>query len=69
MGAFTSTCLYYRGKKIMLSLSKMFSHYVLQAVLETVAKITHDKSKKNDTQEAKYGNVKRTYDTYYYFCV
>lgn len=53
----------------MLSLSKMFSHYVLQAVLETVAKITHDKSKKNDTQEAKYGNVKRTYDTYYYFCV
>lgn len=28
-----------------------------QAVLETVAKITHEKTKKNDTQEAKYGNV------------
>lgn len=26
----------------------------LQAVLETVARITHDKSKKNDTHEAKY---------------
>lgn len=26
-----------------------------QAVLETVAKITHEKSKKNDTPEAKYG--------------
>jgi hypothetical protein len=29
--------------------------YVSQAVLETVAKITHEKTKKNDTQEAKYG--------------
>lgn len=36
------------------------ANYLLQAVLETVAKITHDKSKKNDTQEAKYGNVKLT---------
>lgn len=27
----------------------------LQAVLETVVKITHDKGKKNDTQETKYG--------------
>lgn len=32
-------------------------YYVLQAVLETVAKITHEKGKKNDTQEAKYGIV------------
>lgn len=32
-----------------------FSLLCLQAVLETVAIITHDKSKKNDTQEAKYG--------------
>lgn len=30
----------------------------LQAVLETVAKITHDKGKKNDTQVAKYGSCK-----------
>jgi len=28
-----------------------------QAVLETVAKITHEKGKKNDTQLAKYGSV------------
>eukprot|EP00258_Populus_trichocarpa_P021718 XP_024437737.1 K(+) efflux antiporter 5 isoform X4 [Populus trichocarpa] len=28
-----------------------------QAVLETVAKITHEKGKKNDTQVAKYGSV------------
>lgn len=30
----------------------------LQAVLETVAKITHEKGKKNDTQVAKYGSCK-----------
>lgn len=34
----------------------------LQAVLETVAKITHDKGKKNDTQEGKYGNIQLTFD-------
>jgi hypothetical protein len=26
----------------------------MQAVLETVARVTHDKPKKNDTQEVKY---------------
>jgi hypothetical protein len=36
---------------------KMHLDYVSQAVLETVAKITHEKTKRNDTQEAKYGNV------------
>lgn len=30
------------------------SCYIFQAVLETVAKITHEKAKKNDSQEAKY---------------
>lgn len=36
----------------------MLSHdHDFQAVLETVAKITHEKMKRNDTQEAKYGNV------------
>ena len=44
--------------------------YVSQAVLETVAKITHEKTKKNDTQEAKYGNVYNTLWKYVeYACV
>ena len=30
---------------------------VLQGVLETVAKITHDKAKRNDTREGKYGHM------------
>jgi len=29
----------------------------LQAVLETVAKITHEKAKRNDTREGKYGHI------------
>lgn len=29
-----------------------------QAELETVAILTHEKTKRNDTQEAKYGTVK-----------
>lgn len=37
----------------MVLVLKKSSDCVLQAVLETVAKITHDKPKKNDTQEAK----------------
>lgn len=30
---------------------------LLQAVLETVAKITHEKAKRNDTREGKYGHM------------
>lgn len=41
----------------MLFMLKRTLDYVLQAVLETVAKITHEKGKKNDTQVAKYVNV------------
>lgn len=37
---------------------KISADYVFQAVLETVAKITHEKGNKNDTQETKYVNVK-----------
>lgn len=37
----------------LLRISMMF----LQAVLETVAKITHDKVKRNDTRETKYVKV------------
>lgn len=33
----------------------------VQAVLETVVKITHDKGKKNETQENKYDNIQITY--------
>lgn len=37
----------------------MFWHpgILLQGVLETVAKITHDKAKRNDTREGKYGHM------------
>lgn len=47
--------------------------YVSQAVLETVAKITHEKTKRNDTQEGKYGNVLHSenlpnvYLSFYYY--
>lgn len=32
----------------------MVAFSFMQAVLETVARVTHDKPKKNDTQEVKY---------------
>lgn len=41
----------------LLCMSMLRHDYDFQAVLETVAKITHEKMKRNDTQEAKYGNA------------
>lgn len=40
---------------VLINNSKDEFSLCFQAVLETVAKITHEKSKKNDTPEAKYG--------------
>lgn len=38
----------------VLELSSNICHCVLQAEIETVAKVTHEKGKRNDTQENKY---------------